>query len=91
MYEQELVKRTSNPFSIIILVFIAACISSRKVKGGVGMHVAVGIGIALVFTFFQVIAEKIAVNTPIPAKIALWVPNGFFGLVAFYIYIKAPK
>jgi lipopolysaccharide export system permease protein len=91
MYQQELVKRTSNPFSIIILVLIAACISSRKVKGGVGMHVAIGIGIALVFTFFQIISEKISVHTPIPAEVALWVPNIIFTFVAIFIYVKAPK
>lgn len=91
MYEQELVRRTSNPFSIIILVIIAACISSRKVKGGVGMHIAIGLGIALTFVFFSIIAEKISVHTPIPAKAALWVPNIIFALIAIYIYRTAPK
>ena len=91
LYEQELVKRTSNPFSIIILVIIAACISSRKVKGGTGMHIAIGLGMALVFVFFQVIADKISVHTPIPAKVALWVPNMIFTIVAIFIYRSAPK
>lgn len=91
LYEQELVKRTSNPFSIVILVFIAACISSRKVKGGTGMHIAKGLIIALVFVFFLKIAEIISVKTPIPATLAFWVPNIIFGIVAIYIYRTAPK
>lgn len=91
LYQQELVKRTSNPFSIIILVIIAACISSRKVKGGIGMHIAKGLVIALVFVFFMKIAEIISVNTPIPATLAFWVPNIIFGIVAIYIYRTAPK
>lgn len=91
MYEQELVKRTSNPFSIVILVIIAACISSRKIKGGIGMHLAKGMAIALVFVFFLKVAEIISVNTPIPAKVAFWVPNFIFAIVAWYIYKKAPK
>ncbi len=91
MYEQELVKRTSNPFSIIILVLIAACISARKVKGGVGIHIAKGLIIALAFVFFLKIAEILSVNTPIPAKLAFWVPNIIFAIVAVYIYRTAPK
>ena len=91
MYEQELVKRTSNPFSIIILVVIAACISSRKVKGGIGMHIAKGLVIALAFVFFLKMAEILSVNTPIPAKLAFWVPNIIFSIVAIYIYRTAPK
>ena len=90
-YQLELVKRTSNPFSILILVIIAVCISSRKIKGGTGMHIAKGLALALIFVFFGRIADVIAVNTPIPAIVALWIPNLVFTIVAFYIYKKAPK
>ncbi len=90
-YEQELVKRTSNPFSIIILVLIAACISSRKVKGGVGMHIAKGLLIALAFVFFLRIAEILSEKSTISAKLAFWVPNILFALVAVYIYRTSPK
>ena len=90
-YQLELVKRTSNPFSILILVIIAVCISSRKIKGGTGMHIAKGLALALIFVFFGRIADVIAVNTPIPAIVALWIPNLVFTVVAFYIYKTAPK
>lgn len=91
MYQHELVRRTSTPFSIFILVIIAVCISSRKVKGGVGMHIAMGLAITAIFVFFNRIADTIAIHTPIPAKIALWVPNIIFAVFAYYIYKKAPK
>lgn len=91
MYEEELIKRTANPFSIFILVIIGACISCKKVKGGIGMHIVYGVGLALIFVFLDKVAKVFAVNTPIPTSIALWTPNIIFTFVAFYIYKKAPK
>lgn len=91
MYEEELIKRTSNPFSIFILVIIGACISSKKVKGGVGMHLVYGVGLALIFVFLDKVANVFAVNTSIPTAVALWIPNIAFSVIAFYIYKKAPK
>jgi len=91
MYEEELIKRTSNPFSIFILVIIGVCISSKKIKGGTGIHLVKGIGLALVFVFLDKIANVFAVNTPIPVSLALWIPNMIFTIIAIFIYKKAHK
>ena len=91
MYEEELVKRTSNPFSIFILVLIGVCISSKKIKGGTGMHLVKGIGLALVFVFLDKIANVFAVNTPISTSLALWIPNILFSIIGFFIYRGAHK
>lgn len=91
MYEEELVKRTSNPFSIFILVLIGVCISSKKIKGGTGMHLVKGIGLALGFVFLDKIANVFAVNTPISTSLALWIPNILFSIIGFFIYRGAHK
>lgn len=91
MYEEELVKRTSNPFSIFILVLIGVCISSKKIKGGTGMHLVKGIGLALIFVFLDKIANVFAVNTPISTSVALWIPNILFSIIAIFIYRSAHK
>ena len=91
MYEEELVKRTSNPFSIFILVLIGACISSKKIKGGTGIHLVKGIGLALGFVFLDKIANVFAVNTPISTSVALWIPNILFSIIGLFIYRGAHK
>lgn len=48
-YEMEMQKRLASPAAIIILTFIGAALSSRKVRGGMGLHL--GIGIAITFTY----------------------------------------
>ena len=51
MYELEQVKRTAIPCSILVLTVIGVAISSRKSKGGVGMHIAYGMGLASSYVF----------------------------------------
>lgn len=90
-YELELHKRTAIPFSIIILTIIGVSISSRKIKGGLGMHLVYGISLGLIYVFLSRVGEVFATNTNLPSSFAVWVPNIFFSAVAYFIYKFAPK
>ncbi|HNW54457.1 MAG TPA: LptF/LptG family permease, partial [Bacteroidales bacterium] len=48
-FNLEKYKRLTFPFANIVLTFIGVALSSRKVRGGIGMHL--GMGIAIAFTF----------------------------------------
>lgn len=91
IFELELIKRTSNPFSIFMLTLIGACIAAKKVKGGTGMHIVYGLSLALLYIFLGKIAETFAVKTAIPTVLAVWIPNIIFIGVTYLIYKKAPK
>jgi lipopolysaccharide export system permease protein len=84
-------KRTAIPFSILILTVIGACISSRKIKGGLGMHLVYGIGLGLVYVFLSRVGEVFATNSSLSPIVAVWLPNMFFSFIAFFIYKNAPK
>ena len=46
-------KRIAFPFASIILTLIAVAIASRKVRGGIGIHLGIGILIAFkILSFF---------------------------------------
>ena len=90
-YELEQVKRTAIPCSIVVLSIIGATISSRKVKGGIGFHLAYGLAIACVYVFLGKVAEVFAVNTPIPTTFAVWIPNILFAGLAIVIYKKSQR
>jgi len=90
-YELELHKRTAIPFSIIILTLIGVSIASRKIKGGLGMHLVYGISLGLVYVFLSRVGEVFATNTNLPSAFAVWLPNIFFSVVAYFIYKFAPK
>lgn len=89
--EVEKNKRTSGPVAIIILTVIGVSLSSRKVRGGIGMHL--GIGIALTFSYILLMQVSTVFSTfgNLSPLIASWIPNMIFTIIAVYLLIKAPK
>jgi lipopolysaccharide export system permease protein len=83
--------RDAIPASAIILTVIAVSLSSRKMRGGSGFHLGLGIVLSVLYVlssrFSVVFAEK-GNFTPL---LAAWTPNIIFGALAFYLYKQAPK
>lgn len=90
-YEIELYRRSAEPFTILILTLIGMAISSRKIRGGMGLHLALGVGIGAIFIFLSRFAVVFATGQAIPALLGIWAPNIVFSLVAFLLLIKAQK
>ena len=83
--------RFAYPFGTFILTLIGVALSSRKVRGGTGLHI--GIGITLCFSYIMLtrIFEEFAKGGSMPTMIAVWLPNLIFLIVGIYLYRKAPK
>ncbi len=90
-YEVEKHRRTADPFTSLILAIIGTCIASRKVRGGLGLHLAVGVILGVVFIFLSKLSLTFANNEVIPPLLAVWIPNIIFSFVAFYTYKIAQK
>lgn len=84
-------RRTATPVSIILLTFMAVSIASRKVRGGMGFHLALGFILALIFIFTERFSTMFSTKGNFTPVIAVWLPNIIFAMVAFYLYRKAPK
>jgi len=91
IFEVERQTRYAYPIGTFILTLIGVSLSSRKVRGGTGLHI--GIGIALCFSYILVskFTEEYAKNGVIPVEIAMWIPNLLYMAIALYLYKKAPK
>ena len=83
--------RYSYPMATFILTLIGVSLSSRKTKGGMGLHLGVGLGLSFSYILFQTIASTFAVNGNVPPFIAVWIPNVLYAGIAFYLYHRAPK
>ena len=83
--------RSSMPFSTFVLVLIGVSLASRKVRGGVGAHVALGLFIAVIYIFTIKVTTVYATNAGLSPLVACWSPNVLFGILAIYIFNKAPK
>ncbi len=83
--------RFSYPFGTFILTLIGVSLSSRKVRGGTGLHI--GIGITLCFSYIMLtrVFEEFAKGGSMPTMLAVWLPNIIFLIIGIYLYRKAPK
>ncbi|MBN1950157.1 MAG: LptF/LptG family permease [Bacteroidales bacterium] len=84
-------KRFSFPFSTLILTLIGVSVSSRKVKGGIGMHIGIGMLISFTYILFQQFSTQFAITGAMSPFLATWLPNFLFAIVALFLYRIAPK
>ncbi len=90
-YLFEKYKRMVFPFATIVLTLIGVSIASRKVRGGIGIHIMFGFLISFSFIVFMEFSRTFAINGGAPPLVATWIPNILFGILAIYLLIKAPK
>ncbi len=87
----ELWQRLLNPLAIIVMTFIGVAISSRKSRGGIGMHLAIGITLAFGFIVFMKVTTVFATNGSMSPFMAVMLPQLVFGTAAVYLIHIAPK
>lgn len=90
-YQFEKYKRLVFPFATIVLTVIGVSIASRKVRGGIGLHIMFGFVISFSFIVFMEFSRTFAINAGAPPLLATWIPNIMFGFLAIYLLLKAPK
>jgi lipopolysaccharide export system permease protein len=83
--------RDAIPVSVIILSMIGATISSRKVRGGSGFHLAVGVILSVLYILFGRFSLVFATKGNFTPILAAWLPNIIFGLLAYYFYRRAAR
>lgn len=91
MFLIELHRRTAQPFAGFILTIIGASIASRKVRGGGGLHLAVGIVMSALYMLFFQFSQTFSTNAGLDPLIAVWIPNFIFSFVALYFYRQQIK
>jgi lipopolysaccharide export system permease protein len=90
-YEVVKYKKWSLPVSVFILTIIAVAVSSIKRRGGMGVNLAFGITIAMIYVFFDKVFGVMAEQSDFPPLIAVWFPNVVFGILAIYLLYNAKR
>lgn len=89
--EVEKQSRFAYPLATFILTLIGVSLSSRKVRGGTGLHIGIGTALCFSYILFNRFFSEFAKGGTMPPQIAVWVPNVIFLFIAIYLYRKAPK
>ena len=84
-------ERAAYPFATFVLTIIGVSLSSRKVRGGIGLHIGLGLVISFSYILFMQVSATFAKNTGMPAMVAVWIPNVLYSILALYLLKKAPK
>ena len=82
-------KRVAFPFASIILTLIAVAIASRKTRGGIGIHLGIGILIAFTYILFMQVSTTFATNSNLHPALAVWIPNLCYMVLASVLIYKA--
>ena len=91
LYLIEKHRRFSFPFSAFILTLIGVSVSSKKVKGGIGMQLGIGLLISFSYIVFMQFSSQFAISGALSPFIAVWIPNVIFAIIAVFLYRLAPK
>jgi lipopolysaccharide export system permease protein len=83
--------RIAFPFTTYILTLIGVAVSSRKMRGGIGLQIAIGVVISFTYILFMQFSKQFAIGGMLPVMAAVWLPNVFFLIVALFLMRMAPR
>jgi lipopolysaccharide export system permease protein len=89
--EMEYAHRSATPAAVLLLTLIGGILACRKIRGGSGVHLAIGIVICAVFILTDRFSTIFSTKGELNPYLAAWIPNMVFGGLTWYLYKKAPK
>jgi len=84
-------RRFASPFAVFILTLIGVTLSSRKIRGGIGMNIGIGLMLSFSYILFQQFASQFSLKGSLGPMLAMWIPNLIYAVVALVLYRMAPK
>lgn len=91
IFQVEKHRRYSVPFSVFILSLIGVSLSSRKVRGGIGMQVGIGLLLSFSYILFLQFASQFSLKGNLEPMLAMWIPNFVYAIIGIFLYRIAPK
>ncbi len=84
-------RRWALPIAAFILTIIGVSVSSVKRRGGMGVNLAFGIGVAFLYIFFDKVFGTLAEQSGFSPLLAVVLPNILFGIFAIYLLQNAKR
>ena len=72
-----------------ILTLIGMSLSSRKVKGGMGVNIGVGLVLSFSYILFMTITQSFAYSGLTSPLVAMWIPNVIYMIIGIVLYRRA--
>ena len=90
-FEVEYHKRYASALGAFIMTLLGVTMSSRKVRGGMGKNLGIGIVLTALYILFSTVSTTFSVNNVMSPFMAAWLPNFVFLGISVPLYIRASK
>ncbi len=90
-FEVEQQRRIAMTAAAFILTIIGMTLSVKKVKGGMGLNIGIGLVLSFSYILFMTITQTFALSGLTSAFVAMWIPNFVYILIAIYLYRRASQ
>lgn len=84
-------QRFAFPFATFILTLIGVSLSSRKIRGGIGMHIGFGLLLSFSYILFMRFTTMFSISGTMNPLLAVWLPNILYAIISIFLYRLAPK
>lgn len=88
-FEIEYHRRYAMTAAAFILTIIGMALSSRKVKGGMGINIGIGLLLSFSYILFMTVTSTFAVSGLTSPLIAMWIPNILYLIIAIVLYRRS--
>ncbi len=85
-FQVEYHRRFAMTAAAFILTIIGMSLSSKKVKGGMGLNIGIGLVLSFSYILFMTITQTFAISGLTSPFVAMWIPNIIYTIIAIILY-----
>ena len=90
-FETEWWKRWASPIGAFIMTFLGVTLSSKKVRGGMGKNLGIGITLSALYILFSTVSTTFSVSGVMSPFMSVWLPNFIFLTIGVVLYIRVSR
>lgn len=87
-FETEYHKRWASPLGAFIMTLLGVTMSSKKVRGGMGKNLGIGIVLTAAYILFSTVSTTFSVTGVMSPFMSAWIPNFVFLAIGIALYFK---
>ncbi len=90
-FETEWWKRFASPIGAFIMTLLGVTMSCKKVRGGMGKNLGIGIALSAMYILFSTVSTTFSVNGVLTPFMAVWIPNFVFLGIGTFLYFRVRR
>ena len=90
-FETEWYSRFAGPLGAFIMTLLGVTLSSKKVRGGMGKNLGIGVTLTAGYILFSTVSTTFSVTGVMSPFMSVWLPNIIFLVIAFVLYLRVRR